>query len=146
MAKSVILLIFSSVYFYSKAKETEEPSERDKPLIEKLAEFYVNSAFFGETKVELDRLSEVQKKKRSGAIKEITYATSFCHQLRWISKRSFKNLLGNPQASIAQVTWQILLIVLWKFMWALDSDIIYFMIMVIFYPPFHLFIPTLFGI
>ncbi|KAM5338570.1 broad substrate specificity ATP-binding cassette transporter ABCG2-like isoform 2-T2 [Glossophaga mutica] len=90
-------------------KDTEESSKRDKPLMEKLAEFYINSAFFRETKVELDRLSEVQKKKKSVAIKEITYATSFCHQVRWISKRSFKNLLGNPQASIAQIIVTVIL-------------------------------------
>lgn len=82
------------------AKETEEPSKGDKPLIEKLAEFYVNSTFFRETKAELDQLS-VQKTK-TVAFKELTYATSFCHQLRWISRRSFKNLLGNPQVSKAQ--------------------------------------------
>lgn len=83
----------------------EEAPKSDKPLIEKLAEFYVNSSFFRETKAELDQLSGGQKqKKKSVAFKEITYATSFCHQLRWVSKRSFKNLLGNPQASIAQVT------------------------------------------
>ncbi|GAB5570644.1 broad substrate specificity ATP-binding cassette transporter ABCG2 isoform X1 [Prionailurus iriomotensis] len=90
------------------AKETEEPSKRDIPLIEKIAEFYANSAFSRKTKDELNQLSEGQKKK-SSAFREITYATSFCHQLRWISKRSFKNLLGNPQASIAQIIVTIIL-------------------------------------
>ncbi|KAB0344694.1 hypothetical protein FD755_020210 [Muntiacus reevesi] len=85
--------------------ETKEPSNKDTPLIEKLAEFYVNSSFFKETKVELDKFSGNQKRKKLLSYKEITYATSFCHQLKWISKRSFKNLLGNPQASIAQVTY-----------------------------------------
>ncbi|XP_074179791.1 broad substrate specificity ATP-binding cassette transporter ABCG2 [Rhinolophus sinicus] len=91
------------------AKETEEPSKRDKPLIEKLAEFYVNSTFFRETKAELDQLSGVQKRKKSVVFKELTYATSFCHQLKWISKRSFKNLLGNPHASIAEIIVTIIL-------------------------------------
>nr|XP_060485534.1 broad substrate specificity ATP-binding cassette transporter ABCG2-like [Panthera onca] len=90
------------------AKETEGPSKRDIPLIEKIAEFYANSAFSRKTKDELNQLSEGQKKK-SSAFGEITYATSFCHQLRWISKRSFKNLLGNPQASIAQIIVTIIL-------------------------------------
>lgn len=79
----------------------EEAPKSDKPLIEKLAEFYVNSSFFRETKAELDQLSGGQKQKKSTAFKEIIYATSFCHQLKWVFKRSFKNLLGNPQASIA---------------------------------------------
>ncbi|XP_066242645.1 broad substrate specificity ATP-binding cassette transporter ABCG2-like [Saccopteryx leptura] len=89
------------------ANDTEEPSKRDKPLVEKLAELYVNSTFFREVKVELDQLSGVQKK--SEGFKEITYATSFCHQVRWISRRSFKNLLGNPKASIAEIIVTIFL-------------------------------------
>ncbi|KAM6220509.1 broad substrate specificity ATP-binding cassette transporter ABCG2 [Rhynchocyon petersi] len=83
--------------------EIEECSQKDKTIIDKLADFYANSNFYKEMKTELDGLSGVQKKKKTTAFKEITYATSFCHQLRWISKRSFKNLLGNPQASIAQL-------------------------------------------
>ncbi|KAJ8781771.1 hypothetical protein J1605_010755 [Eschrichtius robustus] len=91
------------------AKETEEPSKTDTPLIGKLTEFYANSSFFKETKVELEQLSGGQKKKKISVYKEITYATSFCHQLRWISRRSFKNLLGNPQASVAQIIVTIIL-------------------------------------
>uniref|UniRef100_A0A8C3YLG7 ABC-type xenobiotic transporter n=1 Tax=Catagonus wagneri TaxID=51154 RepID=A0A8C3YLG7_9CETA len=91
------------------AKGTAEPSEKDAPLIEKFAEFYTNSSFFKDTKVELDQFSGGQKKKKSLAYKEVTYTTSFCHQLRWISRRSFKNLLGNPQASIAQIIVTIIL-------------------------------------
>ncbi|XP_005401509.1 PREDICTED: ATP-binding cassette sub-family G member 2 [Chinchilla lanigera] len=85
------------------ANRTEEPSKRDQPIIEKLGEFYAMSALYKDMKAELDQLSGGHKKKRSVAFKENTYVTSFCHQLRWIAKRSFKNLLGNPQASIAQI-------------------------------------------
>lgn len=83
--------------------KTEEPSKREKPIIENLAEFYANSSIYRETKAELDRLPRTQKKKGILAFKETTYTTSFCHQLRWIARRSFKNLLGNPQASVAQL-------------------------------------------
>ncbi|XP_036083615.1 broad substrate specificity ATP-binding cassette transporter ABCG2 isoform X4 [Rousettus aegyptiacus] len=104
-------------------KETEKPSKRDKPLIEKLAQFYSTSTFFREMEVELDQLSEAQIKKKSIAFKEITYATSFCHQLRWISRRSFKNLLGNPQASIAQIIVTIFLgLVIGAIFYDLKSD------------------------
>ncbi|XP_064225166.1 broad substrate specificity ATP-binding cassette transporter ABCG2 isoform X2 [Aotus nancymaae] len=92
-----------------KATEIIEPSKRDKPLIEKLAEIYVNSSFYKETKAELDQLSRGEKKKKTTVFKEVTYTTSFCHQLRWVSKRSFKNLLGNPQASIAQIIVTVVL-------------------------------------
>ncbi|XP_049645717.1 broad substrate specificity ATP-binding cassette transporter ABCG2 [Suncus etruscus] len=93
------------------AENAEEPSKRDMPRIEKLAEFYANSNFFRETQAELDQISgnQKKKKKKSTEFKDITYATSFCHQLRWISSRSFKNLLGNPQASIAQIIVTIIL-------------------------------------
>nr|XP_033705901.1 broad substrate specificity ATP-binding cassette transporter ABCG2-like [Tursiops truncatus] len=90
------------------ARETEEPSKKDTPLIGKLTEFYANSSFFKETKVELDQLSGGQKKNIS-VYKEITYATSFCHQLRWISRRSFKNLLGDLQVSIVQIIVTVIL-------------------------------------
>ncbi|XP_037385751.2 broad substrate specificity ATP-binding cassette transporter ABCG2 isoform X2 [Talpa occidentalis] len=91
------------------AKDIEEASKGETPLIERLAEFYTNSTFFRETQVELDQLSGVEKKKKNIGFKEITYSTSFFHQLKWISKRSFKNLLGNPQASIAQIIVTIIL-------------------------------------
>ncbi|XP_039701607.1 broad substrate specificity ATP-binding cassette transporter ABCG2 [Pteropus medius] len=116
-------VVLNKEYEDGEGKETEKPSKRDKPLIEKLAEFYVISAFFRETKVELNQLSEVQKKNKNVAFKEITYATSFCHQLRWISRRSFKNLLGNPQASIAQIIVTIFLgLVIGAIFYDLKSD------------------------
>ncbi|XP_007949889.1 broad substrate specificity ATP-binding cassette transporter ABCG2 [Orycteropus afer afer] len=107
----------------SEAKRAEELSQKDKTIIEKLAEFYANSTFFRETKTELDILSGVQKKKRSSPFKDITYATSFCHQLRWISRRSFKNLMGNPQASIAQlIVTAILGLVVGAIFYGLKND------------------------
>lgn len=33
----------------------------------------------------------------------ITYNTSFWTQFRWVLKRTFKNIMLNPQTSIAQV-------------------------------------------
>ncbi|XP_037686157.1 broad substrate specificity ATP-binding cassette transporter ABCG2-like [Choloepus didactylus] len=95
-------VVFNRTEEDSEAEGADEDARGDKPLIHKLAEFYVNSTFFREMKAELEELSVGQKKK-SLAFKEISYATSFCHQLRWVSRRSFKNLLGNPQASIAQL-------------------------------------------
>ncbi|XP_033016507.1 broad substrate specificity ATP-binding cassette transporter ABCG2 isoform X1 [Lacerta agilis] len=73
----------------------------DKTLAEKLAEKYSSSTFYQETKAELERLSSGSQRETS--FREITYSTPFFHQLKWVSKRTFKNLLGNPQASIAQV-------------------------------------------
>uniref|UniRef100_A0A8C5YZP4 ATP-binding cassette sub-family G member 2-like n=1 Tax=Marmota marmota marmota TaxID=9994 RepID=A0A8C5YZP4_MARMA len=79
------------------ANETEQLSQREKSVVEKLVEYYATSSFYRDTKAELDELSGGQEKKRSSAFKKITYVTSFCHQLRWIIRRSFKNVLGIPQ-------------------------------------------------
>ncbi|NXB71007.1 ABCG2 protein, partial [Donacobius atricapilla] len=85
------------------AESTEECSEYDKTLAEQLAEKYSNSAYYRETKAHLESISSGNKKKTKGFFRQITYANSFFHQLKWVSRRTFKNLLGNPQASIAQL-------------------------------------------
>ncbi|NXY34008.1 ABCG2 protein, partial [Pomatorhinus ruficollis] len=85
------------------AESTEERSEYDKTLAEQLAEKYSNSAYYRETKAHLESISSGNKKKTKGLFRQITYANSFFHQLKWVSRRTFKNLIGNPQASIAQL-------------------------------------------
>ncbi|NWY58640.1 ABCG2 protein, partial [Chionis minor] len=81
----------------------EEHTEYDRTLAEKLAEKYSNSAYYQETKAALENISVGHKKKTKTIFRQITYANSFLHQLKWVSKRTFKNLVGNPQASIAQL-------------------------------------------
>ncbi|NWH94174.1 ABCG2 protein, partial [Aegithalos caudatus] len=85
------------------AETTEERAEYDKTLAEQLAEKYSNSAYYRETKAQLESISPGNKKKTKGLFRQITYANSFLHQLKWVSRRTFKNLIGNPQASIAQL-------------------------------------------
>uniref|UniRef100_A0A8C3NRW2 ATP binding cassette subfamily G member 2 (Junior blood group) n=1 Tax=Cyanoderma ruficeps TaxID=181631 RepID=A0A8C3NRW2_9PASS len=85
------------------AESTEERSEYDKTLAEQLAEKYSNSAYYQEIKAHLESISSGNKKKTKGLFRQITYANSFFHQLKWVSRRTFKNLIGNPQASIAQL-------------------------------------------
>ncbi|NXJ20025.1 ABCG2 protein, partial [Dicrurus megarhynchus] len=85
------------------AESTEERSEYDKTVVEQLAEKYSNSAYYRETKAHLESISSGNKRKTKGVFRKITYANSFLHQLKWVSRRTFKNLIGNPQASIAQV-------------------------------------------
>uniref|UniRef100_A0A8B9FWQ8 Broad substrate specificity ATP-binding cassette transporter ABCG2 n=1 Tax=Amazona collaria TaxID=241587 RepID=A0A8B9FWQ8_9PSIT len=72
-------------------------------VLKKLAEEYFNSAYYQETKAVLESISLGNKKKTKAVFQQITYANSFLHQLKWVSKRTFKNLVGNPQASIAQL-------------------------------------------
>ncbi|NXH21385.1 ABCG2 protein, partial [Bucco capensis] len=85
------------------AETTEEHMEYDKTLAEMLAEKYSNSAYYQETKAALENISLGNQKKTRAVFRQITYANSFFHQLKWVSRRTFKNLIGNPQASIAQV-------------------------------------------
>ncbi|KFP06285.1 ATP-binding cassette sub-family G member 2, partial [Calypte anna] len=84
-------------------ESTAECTECDKTLAEKLAEKYSNSAYYQETKAVLENIPLGNKKKTKAIFRQITYANSFLHQLKWVSRRTFKNLLGNPQASIAQL-------------------------------------------
>ncbi|XP_009069859.1 PREDICTED: ATP-binding cassette sub-family G member 2 [Acanthisitta chloris] len=98
----------STAVALSKTDETttessEDHTEYDKTLAEQLAEKYSNSAYYRETKAQLENISVGDKKKTKAVFRQITYANSFCHQLKWVSRRTFKNLVGNPQASIAQV-------------------------------------------
>ncbi|NXE77181.1 ABCG2 protein, partial [Cochlearius cochlearius] len=85
------------------AESTEERTECDITLAEKLAEKYSNSAYYQETKAVLENISLGNKKKTKAVFRQITYANSFLHQLKWVSRRTFKNLVGNPQASVAQL-------------------------------------------
>ncbi|NXY79039.1 ABCG2 protein, partial [Glareola pratincola] len=96
----------STAVAMSKTEETnaaEERTEYDTTLAETLAEKYSNSAYYQETKAALENISLGNKKKTKAVFRQITYANSFLHQLKWVSRRTFKNLIGNPQASVAQV-------------------------------------------
>lgn len=75
----------------------------DKTLAEQLAEKYIDSAYCRETRAYLENISSGNKKKTKALFRQITYTNSFLHQLKWVSRRTFKNLIRNPQASIAQV-------------------------------------------
>ncbi|XP_075421669.1 broad substrate specificity ATP-binding cassette transporter ABCG2 isoform X2 [Ascaphus truei] len=81
----------------------ERPDSGDKTVVEKLAEQFCSTSYYQETRAELEKLSPDKKVKVNFFSRQITYNTPFFHQLKWVSKRTFKNLLGNPQASIAQV-------------------------------------------
>uniref|UniRef100_A0A8C5PDT0 Broad substrate specificity ATP-binding cassette transporter ABCG2 n=1 Tax=Leptobrachium leishanense TaxID=445787 RepID=A0A8C5PDT0_9ANUR len=78
-------------------------------VVDRLAEQFCSTRCYLETQAELDKLNLGEKLKTNFFSKQITYNTSFFHQLKWVSKRSFKNLLGNPQASIAQIMISLVL-------------------------------------
>ncbi|XP_027508749.1 ATP-binding cassette sub-family G member 2 isoform X2 [Corapipo altera] len=84
-------------------ESTAEDTEYDKTLAEHFAEKYSSSTYYRETKAQLENISLGTKKKTKSVFRQITYANSFLHQLKWVSRRTFKNMIRNPQASIAQV-------------------------------------------
>uniref|UniRef100_K7G8I4 Broad substrate specificity ATP-binding cassette transporter ABCG2 n=1 Tax=Pelodiscus sinensis TaxID=13735 RepID=K7G8I4_PELSI len=100
--------VASMSHFYPE-DNIEEHINRDKTLAEKLAEHYCRSTYYRETEEVLEKISLENKKKVKTIFRRITYATSFFHQLKWVSKRTLKNLIGNPQASVAQLCVTIFL-------------------------------------
>ncbi|XP_013372952.1 PREDICTED: ATP-binding cassette sub-family G member 2-like isoform X2 [Chinchilla lanigera] len=85
----------------SDAEETGELNRRNKSLVGSLAELYANSSQYREINGELDQLSKGGRPRSSAS--EVTYTTSFWHQLGWIMKRSFKNCVGYPRVTIIQL-------------------------------------------
>ncbi|NWU97191.1 ABCG2 protein, partial [Upupa epops] len=85
------------------AESPEEHTKPDATWAETLADKYSDSTYYQETRTALEKISVGNPKKTKALFQQITYATSFLHQLKWVSKRTFKNLVGNPQASIAQL-------------------------------------------
>uniref|UniRef100_A0A8D3DFW4 ABC transporter domain-containing protein n=1 Tax=Scophthalmus maximus TaxID=52904 RepID=A0A8D3DFW4_SCOMX len=81
-------------------------SSRSRRGIEdKLVEEYRSCHFYKQTKAELGGI--VQAKPTSGTTtrsgRTITYNTGFLTQFKWVSKRTFRNLMLNPQTGVAQV-------------------------------------------
>ncbi|XP_072195779.1 broad substrate specificity ATP-binding cassette transporter ABCG2 isoform X2 [Excalfactoria chinensis] len=80
-------------------------------VVDMLHQKYLNSSLYESTKEALGKVELEQGRKRKISKKghEITYANGFFTQLYWVSKRSLKNLIRNPQASIAQIAVTIIL-------------------------------------
>ncbi|XP_046776170.1 broad substrate specificity ATP-binding cassette transporter ABCG2 isoform X1 [Gallus gallus] len=80
-------------------------------VVDTLHQKYLNSSLYESTKEALGKVEREQgrKKKVSKKGHEITYANGFFTQLYWVSKRSLKNLIRNPQASIAQIAVTVIL-------------------------------------
>lgn len=51
----------------------------------------------------LERIVQGKQNTKFSPSRTITYNTSFLTQFRWVLKRTFRNLILNPQTSIAQV-------------------------------------------
>ncbi|NXW84835.1 ABCG2 protein, partial [Alopecoenas beccarii] len=83
----------------------------DSSVVDVLHQKYLNSSLYQSTKEALGKveLGWGSKQRVSKKWHEITYANGFLTQLYWVSKRSLKNLIRNPQASIAQIAVTVIL-------------------------------------
>ncbi|KAI4884478.1 hypothetical protein NFI96_014100 [Prochilodus magdalenae] len=93
----------------AEAIEFEESGDTRQSIEESLVEEYSNSSYAQDTKAELQHIIQgkdyiVRPKSRT-----ITYNSGFCHQFKWVLKRTFRNLMLNPQTSVAQLAVTIFL-------------------------------------
>uniref|UniRef100_A0AAR2LGW9 Broad substrate specificity ATP-binding cassette transporter ABCG2 n=1 Tax=Pygocentrus nattereri TaxID=42514 RepID=A0AAR2LGW9_PYGNA len=70
---------------------------------ERLVEQYRNSSYAQDTKGELQRIIHGKEYSIRPKSRTITYNSGFCHQFKWVLNRTFRNLMLNPQTSIAQL-------------------------------------------
>ncbi|XP_052450742.1 broad substrate specificity ATP-binding cassette transporter ABCG2 isoform X16 [Carassius gibelio] len=89
--------------------DEEQLSSSLKGIEDRLVEEYKNSANYKLTKSELERIVQGRDYSKQPKSRTITYSTSFCHQFNWVLKRTFKNLMLNPQTSFAQIGVMIFL-------------------------------------
>ncbi|CAL8331717.1 unnamed protein product [Lota lota] len=88
----------------------EDLSSCRQSVEDRLVEDYQTSGCSADTRAELERISLAKHcTAPCTAAHTITYNSSFCHQLHWVIKRTFRNLLLNPQTSVAQVGVSIFL-------------------------------------
>ncbi|XP_027143370.1 ATP-binding cassette sub-family G member 2-like isoform X2 [Larimichthys crocea] len=93
------------------SEDVDSSSISRQGIEEKLIEEYRNCHYFKETKTELERIVQGKQFTTTLPSRTITYNTSFLTQFRWVLKRTFRNLLLNPQTSIAQITVTLFLAV-----------------------------------
>uniref|UniRef100_A0A7N6B974 ABC transporter domain-containing protein n=1 Tax=Anabas testudineus TaxID=64144 RepID=A0A7N6B974_ANATE len=88
--------------------EAEDPDSDSvsisrRGIEDKLVEEYINCYHYKQTKAELEMIIRGKQLTTTAPSRTITYNTSFLTQFRWVLKRTFKNIMLNPQTSIAQV-------------------------------------------
>ncbi|XP_045567366.1 broad substrate specificity ATP-binding cassette transporter ABCG2-like [Salmo salar] len=77
-----------------------------------LVQEYRGSQYYGESKAQLERITMNREYSVKTPSRTITYNTSFSTQFRWVLKRTFTNLILNPQTSFAQIGVTVFLAVI----------------------------------
>ncbi|XP_061626839.1 broad substrate specificity ATP-binding cassette transporter ABCG2d isoform X1 [Phyllopteryx taeniolatus] len=89
--------------------DLEQATSSRKSMEERLVEEYKNSSYYSDTLAQLERIAQDKRHSPPSAARTVTYNSSFVHQLRWVLRRTFQNLMLNPQTSVAQVVVHIIL-------------------------------------
>ncbi|XP_048362367.1 broad substrate specificity ATP-binding cassette transporter ABCG2-like [Sphaerodactylus townsendi] len=98
----------SDVKSHSESDGTDPEEEEEgmaKTVVDSLHEKYIASSQYQDLMKDLQRLERAHRMtpKKPRLRTQVTYANGFFTQLYWVSQRSLKNLIRNPQASVAQV-------------------------------------------
>lgn len=92
---------------YSKIDEETDDldavSASRQRIEDKLVEEYRTCTYYRQTKEELEGIIRGRDRTATSRSRTITYNTGFFTQFRWVLKRTFRNLLLNPQTSVAQL-------------------------------------------
>uniref|UniRef100_A0A8C2IQK1 ATP-binding cassette, sub-family G (WHITE), member 2d n=1 Tax=Cyprinus carpio TaxID=7962 RepID=A0A8C2IQK1_CYPCA len=83
--------------------EFEVAAVSQQSIEDQLVEKYKNCSYARGIKAELERITWAKDNNIRAKCHTITYNSSFFHQPRWVSWRTFWNLMLNPQTSVAQL-------------------------------------------
>uniref|UniRef100_A0A3B1IJX0 ATP-binding cassette, sub-family G (WHITE), member 2a n=1 Tax=Astyanax mexicanus TaxID=7994 RepID=A0A3B1IJX0_ASTMX len=83
--------------------DTQQCNSSRQSIEQRLVEEYKSWSYYKETKEELEKIMQGQNYSGKPKSRTITYNTSFCYQFKWVLKRTFRNLMLNPQTSFAQI-------------------------------------------
>ncbi|XP_074518242.1 broad substrate specificity ATP-binding cassette transporter ABCG2 [Halichoeres trimaculatus] len=96
----------TAVALNSEGKEdpdSDSMSKSRKGIEDKLVEEYRNSQYYKDTRAEMEKIIRGRQMTTTAPSRTITYNTGFFTQFRWVLKRTFRNLMLNPQTSVAQI-------------------------------------------
>lgn len=104
----------STAVTVNKMQISEEPDfeakDESRQTIEGcLVEEYRKSVYYKETLMALETIIKGKDYTTLPKSRTITYNSSFTHQFKWVLKRTFRNLMLNPQTSVAQVAVTVFL-------------------------------------
>lgn len=81
----------------------DEGSTSRQSIEDRLVEEYRDCSYACDTKAELERITQGHDYTTLHKVRTVTYNSPFFHQLKWVLQRTFRNLMLNPQTSVAQL-------------------------------------------